>query len=125
MCEIPEAKTAIKGTLALNCQSKPINSPDTPIERHSRDNGPAAVLNYLLVGAEAHAENKELLLSLGITHILNLTTRSPKRFAEFTYHNIPLHVCGMTHAVSFHLTVGVTSTGLMGPTPVTALRVSI
>ena len=67
-------------------------APLTPIERHHRDDNPSQILPFLFVGAEAHAENIDLLKKFGITHILNLTTRMPKRHHGIQYLIIPLRV---------------------------------
>ncbi|EGD77993.1 hypothetical protein PTSG_09628 [Salpingoeca rosetta] len=60
-------------------------TPTTPIERHHRDAEPCEILPYMYVGAEAHAEKEEIVRKHGITHILNLTTRSPTRHPHIEY----------------------------------------
>merc|ERR1719201_433541 len=65
-------------------------TPTTPIERHHRDDKPSEILPFLFVGAEAHAENEEMLNHYAITHVLNLTTRSPKRVPGIKYLAIPI-----------------------------------
>lgn len=66
---------------------------DTPIHNRVRDLEPSEILPFLLVGAKTHAENEDLLKSLNITAILNMTPSCPNHFeGKFAYKNIPIRV---------------------------------
>jgi hypothetical protein len=97
-CNLCEAAEAERNASPLSMASLSLGShertltPTTPIARHARDAGPSQILPFLYVGAEAHAEDKDLILSLGITHILNMTTRKTLQHANVTYSCIPLRV---------------------------------
>jgi hypothetical protein len=69
-------------------------TPSTPIERHVRDKAPSQILPFLYVGAEGHAHDAGLLRELGITYILNLTTRDAIHVDGIEYHTIPIRVSG-------------------------------
>eukprot|EP00045_Choanoeca_perplexa_P006799 m.58787 g.58787 ORF g.58787 m.58787 type:complete len:365 (+) comp13791_c0_seq1:219-1313(+) len=81
------------GALSLSLPTADALTPSTPIERHVRDKAPSQVLPFLYVGAEGHAQDGQLLKELGITHVLNLTTRGSKQLEGFTYHTIPIRDC--------------------------------
>lgn len=67
-----------------------LGPPSTPIERHHRDVAPCQILPFLYIGAEAHAENKDIVRRLNITYILNVTTKVPTMIEGVTYKNIPI-----------------------------------
>lgn len=67
-------------------------TPTTPIERHHRDIEPSELLPYLFVGAEAHADNENIIRKYSITHILNLTTRPTVPFDNVEYCTIEILV---------------------------------
>ncbi|EDQ89570.1 uncharacterized protein MONBRDRAFT_8130 [Monosiga brevicollis MX1] len=90
-CEANPNNTPPQAALSLSSLSLDRNmTPSTPIERHHRDKAPAQILPYLYVGAEAHAENRELLKRLNVTHVLNLTTHDSRKYPEFGYHQIAI-----------------------------------
>eukprot|EP00050_Salpingoeca_kvevrii_P013147 m.27013 g.27013 ORF g.27013 m.27013 type:complete len:343 (+) comp4702_c0_seq1:881-1909(+) len=68
----------------------PPMEPPTP-HHHARDLTPTEILPHLLVGAENHAADHDLLKSLRITAILNMTPNCPNHFEGiFEYKNIPV-----------------------------------
>eukprot|EP00055_Hartaetosiga_balthica_P006795 m.22186 g.22186 ORF g.22186 m.22186 type:complete len:383 (-) comp5430_c0_seq1:51-1199(-) len=70
--------------LNLKLASHKTTSPSvtTPIERHKCEKEPTLILDNLYVGAEDHANDAAVMERLGITHILNVTTRAPQNCHE-------------------------------------------
>lgn len=90
----PAEASSFGGSVGLKLtKSSPtlaLNTPTTPIERHHRDVAPCEILPFLYVGAEAHADNREMLARYQFSHVLSVTTRCPTHYEGITYCNIPI-----------------------------------
>lgn len=70
------------------CES---SSEQSPVDKHVRDLCPSEILPYLFVGSQQHAQSKQILEQLQITHILNITATCPNWYpGAIQYRNIQI-----------------------------------
>jgi len=96
MCDYMKSTSPLALKLKSADAKKSVFSPlkDSKHERTlaKEDNGdPVDILPYLFLGNEVHASRKDILLRLGITSIINVSSNIPNSFEdEFNYKNIPV-----------------------------------
>ncbi|XP_003230694.3 dual specificity protein phosphatase 2 [Anolis carolinensis] len=90
LCSV--APTPLTTTVAPPSPSPLLLSPEGSASTPSYDQGgPVEILPFLFLGSSFHSSNREVLQSLGITAVLNVSSSCPNYFEEqFQYKSIPV-----------------------------------